>query len=323
MAPSLTRIPKGKYRTTTVAATPTPTAGSWVLWIPRVVLFPLYVRRVRAAPPDRRVRHAGRARSLGGHRRAGVHVRTEEQQRHLSDRAVRLRPPAERRRLLRRQRLPREGQHAAPPRRDVGSASGSRRPRPIATTSTRTTRSRPGSTSSGRRTTCSSASARRPATAPSRATGSSGSRSSQSYRHALAKESFVHAYGGIHRISFVDGELLQRPDGRPAGRQRRAGAAARVRRELRDGVRRGRRRSSTRASPSPRRAAAAYFHAYGHPNFDLHESRSWIQYGGEFGAAVDLTGHQRVLKMQLALGFVDQIAGDADPVHGVPRSAAT
>ena len=67
--------------------------------------------------------------------------------------------------------------------------------------------------------------------------------------------------------------------------------------------------SSIARAPGRRRASGAYLHAYWQPNFDLHEDRSWHQYGGEIGEAVDLHGHQRVLKIQLALGFVDQLAG--------------
>ncbi|MFT3692767.1 MAG: hypothetical protein QM831_06480 [Kofleriaceae bacterium] len=68
----------------------------------------------------------------------------------------------------------------------------------------------------------------------------------------------------------------------------------------------------TRA-PKPAPGSGAYLHAYATPNFDLHEARSWVQYGGTLGGAVDLTGKQRVLKMQLALGFVDQSSGNGIP----------
>ena len=135
---------------------------------------------------------------------------------------------------------------------------------------------------------------------------------SQSYRHALAKESFVHAYGGIHRISFVDGGCcsdptvsqlidsgtLMKPPGFGEDYATVYGGLD-VQIDSRE--------------PKPAPGSGGFVHGYGHPNFDLHENRSWIQYGGEVGAAVDLTGHQRVLKMQLALGFVDQLAGTSIP----------
>jgi hypothetical protein len=65
--------------------------------------------------------------------------------------------------------------------------------------------------------------------------------------------------------------------------------------------------------PKPSPGSGAFIHGYWRPSFDLHENRSWHQYGGEIGEAVDLTGHQRVLQMQVALGFVDQLAGDLIP----------
>lgn len=135
---------------------------------------------------------------------------------------------------------------------------------------------------------------------------------SASYRHALAKESYIHSYAGIHRFSFNDGTCCNDPS---VGQQVANGvfplppgfgetyvtAYGGVELQL-----------DTR-SPRPAPGSGAYLHAYWHPNFDLHEDRSWHQYGGQIGEAVDLTGHQRVLKMQLALGFVDQLAGTTIP----------
>lgn len=135
---------------------------------------------------------------------------------------------------------------------------------------------------------------------------------SGSYRHTISKESFVHTYAGIHRISFVDGGCCNDPtvseriaDGtleKPPGfgdNYATVYGGVDVQLDSRE--------------PKPAPGSGGYLHAYGHPNFDLHENRSWIQYGGEVGAAVDLTGYQRVLKMQLALGFVDQMAGNSIP----------
>jgi hypothetical protein len=70
------------------------------------------------------------------------------------------------------------------------------------------------------------------------------------------------------------------------------------------------------ARPAP--GSGAYLHLYGQPNVDVHDHRAWAQYGGVVGGAVDLTGHQRVLKLQLALGFVDQVSGSTLPFTELP-----
>lgn len=135
---------------------------------------------------------------------------------------------------------------------------------------------------------------------------------SQSYRHALAKESFIHAYGGVHRISFVDGGCCNDPT---VSQQIDNGVLMKPEGFGEDyaTVYGGVDLQLDSREPKPAPGSGGFFHVYGHPNFDLHESRSWLQYGGEVGAAVDLTGHQRVLKMQLALGFVDQTSGNGIP----------
>ncbi len=135
---------------------------------------------------------------------------------------------------------------------------------------------------------------------------------SASWRRRLFGESRIRIDGGVHRLSFNDGTCCGDPtvaqqvaagvfDEPPGFGETYAAAFAKLDLQL-----------DTRM-PRPAPGSGAYLHAYVRPNFDLHENRSWLHYGGEIGEAVDLTGHQRVLQMQLALGFVDQLAGSTIP----------
>jgi hypothetical protein len=61
--------------------------------------------------------------------------------------------------------------------------------------------------------------------------------------------------------------------------------------------------------PRPAPATGAYLHVHGQTSFDVVGDRSWIGYGGEAGAALDLDGHQRTLKLETGIGFVDPLRG--------------
>jgi hypothetical protein len=135
---------------------------------------------------------------------------------------------------------------------------------------------------------------------------------SASYKHKIQGESKIGVRAGVHRISFVDGGCCSNPT---VSQQIAAGVyptppdfgetyvtafgGVDLTLDTRD--------------PRPAPASGAYLHLYGNGNFDMHETRSWVQYGGVVGGSVDLTGHQRVLKIQLALGFVDLMQGDSIP----------
>jgi hypothetical protein len=129
-----------------------------------------------------------------------------------------------------------------------------------------------------------------------------------SYRRKLAAASQLDVESGVHRISFVDGECCGDPSAdtriahgevmAPSGyRQPYTTAYARLDLTL----------DTRRARPAP--GGGVYAHVHAKPSFDLHESRSWMWYGGVLGAATDLTGHRRVLRVQLALDFVDALSG--------------
>ena len=133
-----------------------------------------------------------------------------------------------------------------------------------------------------------------------------------SYHHTIVNESKVGFKAGIHRISFVDGGCCNNP----TVSQEIAAGAYPMPPEFGDAyaaVFAGANLQLDTRAPRPAPGSGAYLDAYANTNFDTHEDRSWIQYGGVVGLAVDLTGHQRVLKMQLALGFVDQMAGNTIP----------
>lgn len=62
-------------------------------------------------------------------------------------------------------------------------------------------------------------------------------------------------------------------------------------------------------SPLPAPGSGAYLHVHGQTAFDPGHDRSWVDYGGDVGAAVDLDGLQRVVHLDVAVDFVD-------PIHG-------
>jgi len=137
---------------------------------------------------------------------------------------------------------------------------------------------------------------------------------SASYRHKIVDESSVRVRGGVHRLSFVaggccgnptvsqlvDNGTLEKP---PLFGDDYATAFGGVDLQI------------DSRSPKPAPGSGWFLKANSNTNFDLHQTRSWIQYGGVLGASVDLTGHQRVLKMQLALQFVDQLQGEGIPFN--------
>jgi hypothetical protein len=137
------------------------------------------------------------------------------------------------------------------------------------------------------------------------------------YRRRLANESRIEVQGGIHRISFVDGTCCGDPtlDERVADGQ------------LMDPPGNGDPYTTTYGvvdmildsrSPRPAPGSGAFLHVRGKPSFEVHDHRSWFEYGAILGGAVDLTGHQRILKMQLALAFVDSLHGGPIPFTEYP-----
>jgi hypothetical protein len=70
--------------------------------------------------------------------------------------------------------------------------------------------------------------------------------------------------------------------------------------------------------PRPQPGSGYYLQLLARPSFDVQDSRSWIEYGGLAGAALDLTGHRRTLRLQVAVDFVDNMTGDSIPFTEYP-----
>lgn len=137
---------------------------------------------------------------------------------------------------------------------------------------------------------------------------------SASYRHKIHDESNMRVRGGVHRMSFVDGGCCNNPtvaelvaNGTlaqpPLFGDNYATAFGGIDLQI----------DSRHPKPAP--GSGFFLKLDENTNFDLHKTRSWIKYGGVLGASVDLTGHQRILKMQLGLQFVDQLQGEGIPFN--------
>jgi len=66
--------------------------------------------------------------------------------------------------------------------------------------------------------------------------------------------------------------------------------------------------------PRPAPGTGARLSTYVTTSFDPGHDRSWVKYGGAVGAAVDLTGRQRTLYLQLAADFVDPMQGQGNAI---------
>jgi hypothetical protein len=132
------------------------------------------------------------------------------------------------------------------------------------------------------------------------------------YRRRLARESRLDAESGIRRTRFVEGDCCGDPSldlriaadevmAPPGYRETYAAAYARI--DLTLDTRR----------PRPEPGGGVFLYANAAPSFDLAGGRSWVRYGGVLGGAVDVTGQRRTLAAQLTLDFVDPLAGDAIP----------
>ena len=67
-------------------------------------------------------------------------------------------------------------------------------------------------------------------------------------------------------------------------------------------------------APAPAPGSGSYVRAHGETNIDVSNDRSWIGWGAMIGAAVDVTGHQRIVKMSIGADFVDPIRGGGDNI---------
>jgi hypothetical protein len=131
------------------------------------------------------------------------------------------------------------------------------------------------------------------------------------YRHRFGG-SRLDVESGIQRLAFLSGDCCNDPsvDTRiasgelmapPGYRDPYATVYGRVDLSL----------DSRRPRPEP--GSGLYVQLAARPSVDLDGSRSWIEYGGVAGGALDLTGHRRTLRLQVAADFVDNMTGDSIP----------
>jgi hypothetical protein len=128
------------------------------------------------------------------------------------------------------------------------------------------------------------------------------------YRRQLGDTLRLDAEAGVHHAGFLDGTCCGDPalDTRIARGEvmappgyREAYTAAHAHVDLALDARR----------PRPEPGSGGYLHAWGRPSVDVHGGRSWLEYGGVAGGALDLTGHRRTLHAQIALDLVDALSG--------------
>lgn len=63
-------------------------------------------------------------------------------------------------------------------------------------------------------------------------------------------------------------------------------------------------------SSQPRPGTGARLAVYGESDFDVTSARRWTKYGASLGGAIDVNGHDRTLKLQLAADFADPFHDD-------------
>ena len=126
------------------------------------------------------------------------------------------------------------------------------------------------------------------------------------YRRRLTGAGWLAAESGVRRIGFVDGccgdptldERIARGEvmAPPGYRGDYTAGFGRVAVQL----------DTRRARPAP--GSGVYLRLTGGPSVAPRD-RAWIHYGGVAGGALDLTGHRRTVELQLAVDFVDAMAG--------------
>jgi hypothetical protein len=133
----------------------------------------------------------------------------------------------------------------------------------------------------------------------------------------LADESRFELSGGIHKMTFLTGDCCGNPSVDTRIAEGDLMAPPGYRHDYTAGFARAELALDSR-SARPAAGSGVYLNVHGNANLDVHEDRSWLEYGAVLGGAVDLTGHQRTIKMQLAVDFVDSIHGTSIPFTDFP-----
>ena len=65
--------------------------------------------------------------------------------------------------------------------------------------------------------------------------------------------------------------------------------------------------------PRPAPATGGYANVHGETSFDLQNPRSWIRYGGVLGGILDVDGHQRAIGLRVSVDLADPLRGGVVP----------
>ena len=141
------------------------------------------------------------------------------------------------------------------------------------------------------------------------------------YGHKLFHESRFDFSAGVRRLVYIDGGCC----GNPTLDERIAAGELEAPPNYREDYTTAYGSAVLWLDSRAKRPAAgsgAFFQGHTTASFDLNEARSWINYGGVIGAAVDLTGHQRTIRMQLGLDFVDPMQGNDVPFTDLTKMSS-
>ena len=70
--------------------------------------------------------------------------------------------------------------------------------------------------------------------------------------------------------------------------------------------------------PRPAPATGGYLSLGAETAFDIRNARSWIRYGGVLGGVLDVTGHQHAVGLKVSVDLIDAMQGDEIPFTELP-----
>jgi hypothetical protein len=138
-----------------------------------------------------------------------------------------------------------------------------------------------------------------------------------SFKQRLTGESGFSVYGGVRTLGVRDGECCGDPaladriaDGSVMAPPGYGGDYTTI-------YQRANLTLDTR-KPRPAPATGGYVSGTGETSFDVRNARSWIRYGGVLGGIIDVDGHQHAVGLKLSVDLVDQMQGDVVPFTDLP-----
>lgn len=143
------------------------------------------------------------------------------------------------------------------------------------------------------------------------------------YRRKFAAESHLDVDAGLHRFTYISGDCC----GDPSLDHRIAAGELPAPPSYRDPYTSAFLRADLTVDsrkPTPAPGSGGYLNVHGTASSDIYSDRSWISYGATLGAAVDLNGHQRVLKLQGMVELIDSLHGsESIPFTEYPQLTST